>query len=247
MNTKYLDPIQYVLMIFCLLQLCLQTSCTTVKKNALQDLPENVYRISSKSDRSFLPVNNSDSQRVIKKIEVYTDEDSMYFIVPNTTVKSVLRLNEHTTRPLVLFSQGFDFDVFTTPFKFRPAINGLPQQLNTNFNGSFYFGYRTDRFSVQRKASRYGISRDHFTRTGLGVGAFVGVGSAFINPLSMRNTIDYEYDAVAIDYGIAVLLGLRNFNTGFSVGFDFLTDKNRKEWVYQHKPWMGIFIGLNLN
>ena len=92
-----------------------------------------------------------------------------------------------------------------------------------------------------------GVFRENFSKTGFGFGGFIGAGSVFINPKFMDNAIDYEYDALAFDYGIAVLFGVRNFSTGLSLGFDFLTDKNRNNWVYQHQPWIGIFIGLNLN
>jgi hypothetical protein len=39
----------------------------------------------------------------------------------------------------------------------------------------------------------------------------------------MNNSIDYEYDAIAIDYGIATLIGFRNINTGVALGFDFFS------------------------
>jgi len=222
------------------------TGCTTIKKNALEDLPEGKYTISEKSDRSFLNPLDSFQNESMKTIFLY-QEDSLYYQLPSSTVKGTFRLLPGKTRAVVLYKSSFDFDAFTTPFKFRPATTTLPQQLNTNFNGSFYFGFRKDRFSIKRTALSNNLSRDSFTKIGIGIGAFIGVGSAFVNPISMRNTIDYEYDAVAIDYGLAMLIGFKNFNTGVSVGFDFLTDKNRKQWVYQHKPWIGIFIGLNLN
>jgi hypothetical protein len=226
--------------------LVMLASCTTIKKNALEDLPEGKYKISGKSEHSFLFTQQPLQKDTIHTMELY-QEDSLYFIVPGTIIKGTIELKPDYRQPLILHQSGFDFDVFTTPFKFRPANALLPQQLNTNFNGSFYFGYRSDRFSIKRTSLSNNISRDYFTKVGIGVGAFVGVGTAFVNPISMRNNIDYEYDAVAIDYGMAVLLGLKSFSTGVSVGFDFLTDRNRKQWVYQHKPWIGIFIGLNLN
>lgn len=246
MNTRYHKIIHGIIASCCIVLTIIQTGCTTIKKNALEDLPEGKYTVSAKSDRSFLASPDSFQKGSVKKIQLY-QEDSLYFLIPGTPVKGTVRLLPGKSQTIVLYKSSFDFDVFTTPFKFRPATTTIPQQLNTNFNGSFYFGYRGDRFSIKRTQLTNDISRDYFTKAGIGIGAFVGVGTAFVNPISMRNAIDYEYDAVAIDYGLAVLLGLRNFNTGISVGFDFLTDRNKKKWVYQHKPWIGIFIGLNLN
>jgi hypothetical protein len=245
MNTRYPKKAYGLIVSSFIVFSIIQTGCTTIKKNALEDLPEGRYAISGKSDRSLLALEDSFNKDSIKHIHLY-QEDSLYFVLPGTSIKGTIRLLPEKNQQLILYKSSFDFDVFTTPFKFRPATT-LPQQLNTSFNGSFYFGYRRDRFSIKRTRLFNEVSRDRFTKMGVGIGAFVGVGSAFVNPISMRNTIDYEYDAVAIDYGVAILLGLRNFSTGVSVGFDFLTDKNRKQWVYQHKPWIGIFIGLNLN
>lgn len=245
MNTNYHKKFFGAVFACVIVLSVIQTGCTTIKKNALEDLPEGKYTISGKSDRSFLLVQDTFKKKSIKQIHLY-QEDSLYFVLPHTSIKGTIRLLPEKNQQLILYKSSLDFDVFTTPFKFRPAAV-LPQQLNTSFNGSFYFGYRRDRYSIKRKQVFDGVSKDQFTKMGIGIGAFIGVGSAFVNPISMRNTIDYEYDAVAIDYGLAVLLGMRNFNTGLSVGFDFLTDRNRKQWVYQHKPWIGIFIGLNLN
>ncbi|WP_157766391.1 hypothetical protein [Pedobacter ginsengisoli] len=32
-----------------------------------------------------------------------------------------------------------------------------------------------------------------------------------------------------------------------SLGLDMLTDKNRTNWIYQGKPWVGILFGITLN
>jgi hypothetical protein len=47
--------------------------------------------------------------------------------------------------------------------------------------------------------------------------------------------------------GIAGIIGINNFTLGLAVGFDNLLDKNKKVWVYQGKPWLGLAFGLNSN
>lgn len=221
----------------------LLSGCSVLQKSSLQDIPEGKYIIRSNDSLQ--------KKQQAENIFVFHENDSIFFrsIVNNNNavVKGLIYPLASTTNELKLLRPSFDFDIFTTPFKFRPALDDIPQQLNTNFNGSLYFGYRIDIYKVKQKQPYSGILREQFNKNGIGIGAFAGVSSVFINPKFMRNTIDYEYDAMAIDYGIAALFGVRNFSTGLSVGFDFLTDKNRKHWVYQNKPWVGIFIGLNLN
>lgn len=229
---KQLLPVAFILYLFC--------SCSVLQKTSVQDIAEGKYLIPASAD--------SAANRKSTPVYVYTENDSVYYrtLAGRTVTKLLYPVNSKSNN-IILLRPSFDFDVFTTPFKFRPAIAGMPAQFNTSFNGSFYLGYRVDRLKIQQKNIIDGISREKFTKSGIGIGAFAGIGSAFINPKVMNNTIDYEYDAFAIDYGAAVLVGFRNINTGVSLGFDFLTDKNRKQWIYQHKPWLGIFIGLNLN
>ncbi|MFY7840468.1 MAG: hypothetical protein ACOVP7_09335 [Lacibacter sp.] len=224
------------------------TGCSVLQKSSLQDIPEGRYLLPHNPAEN----NAKDSlqQKHTDKIYLYLENDSIFYLPYNNhnsaPAKLIYPLSDQQTK-LVLFKPSFDFDIFTTPFKFRPAITGIPQQLNTNFNGSFYFGYRMDRYTLKKRQLYPGVVRENFNKTGIGIGAFVGAGSVFINPKFMNNAIDYEYDAFAIDYGAAALFGFRNFSTGLSLGFDLLTDKNRKHWVYQNKLWIGIFIGLNLN
>ena len=42
-------------------------------------------------------------------------------------------------------------------------------------------------------------------------------------------------------------MALDKVNFGLNTGMDFLLDKQRKTWIYQSKPWIGISIGLNMN
>jgi hypothetical protein len=219
-----------------------------LRKTSLQDIPEGRYIIPSAANKSFLQSSDSINKESLRYVYLFHENDSVVFRI-NSGSKTggiIYPLNNMQTK-ILLLKTSIDFDVFTTPFKYRPAANGVPPQFNSNFNGSFYFGYLIDRYQVSVKEIYPGIKREKFSKTGLGAGVFIGAGSAFINPKFMNNTIDYEYDALAIDYGAALLFGIRNISTGVSVGFDFLTDKNRKNWVYRHKPWVGIFIGINLN
>jgi hypothetical protein len=61
------------------------------------------------------------------------------------------------------------------------------------------------------------------------------------------NAIAYEYDGAVNLLGINAVLGVEKLSLGLAVGTDHLLDKNRKHWVNQSKPWVGISFGLNLN
>jgi hypothetical protein len=49
---------------------------------------------------------------------------------------------------------GLDLDVISVVFKYRPAVKNFPAQLNNNFNGAIYAGYRTDNYFLRMKIYR---------------------------------------------------------------------------------------------
>ncbi|MDX5480835.1 MAG: hypothetical protein LPK07_04055, partial [Hymenobacteraceae bacterium] len=62
-----------------------------------------------------------------------------------------------------------------------------------------------------------------------------------------QGAIGYEYEGMVWLNGIAGIVGVNNITLGLAVGLDHLFDRNRHDWIYQHKPWIGLAFGLNLN
>ncbi len=85
---------------------------------------------------------------------------------------------------------------------------------------------------------------DHF---GYSVGLFSGFGNTLVSPTNTQNILDSEYDGIVWSKGIAAIVGVNNFTVGLTFGFDNLLDKNKKFWLYENKPWIGLGFGLNLN
>jgi hypothetical protein len=79
------------------------------------------------------------------------------------------------------------------------------------------------------------------------MGVFTGIGSAPIGALSTRDALDIYYDGFINLSGVAAILVMEHVTLGLTLGFDHLLDKNRKVWLYQGKPWVGLSVGLNLN
>ncbi len=150
--------------------------------------------------------------------------------------------------PIHNFRQAsFDIDFLTIPFKFRPQSETLPQQFNTNLNGVIYFGYRNDFFRIKYKKTPLNIYHRNSTHYGLSYGFFTGFGGTAMNPWVTKNNISSEYDGVVWSKGVSAIIGIDNFSIGLALGFDYLTDANKKHWIYQDKPWFGLAFGLNLN
>ncbi|HEY5464052.1 MAG TPA: hypothetical protein VIJ95_12400 [Hanamia sp.] len=144
-------------------------------------------------------------------------------------------------------SGSFDLDVITILFKYRPPVTDYPAQLNSNFNGALYAGYRKDTYILSYSNTPLHVANRKIIHHGYSFGAFAGLGSARIDEFVTLRRIDYEYDGVVFTPGVATELDLNKINFVILSGLDFLTDKNSHVWVNNKKVWIGIGIGLNLN
>jgi hypothetical protein len=149
--------------------------------------------------------------------------------------------------PYNFTQRSFDLDVLTIPFKYRPAMATLPNQLNTNFNGAVYIGYRRDVHRLSYKKAPLRMFERKISHYGVSMGLFTGLGNTAMNPWVTNDHISSEYDGLVWLKGIAVIVGINNFTFGLSLGIDHLLDRNHSVWIYQGKPWVGLAFGLNLN
>ena len=201
------------------------------------------YELNSKKNEKYYVVTGSDS------IKVYPRGNSRQIA---DTVKSITLLFPPNKKPADFMqykfsSKGFDLDVISTVFKYRPAVNNFPGQLNTNFNGAIYAGYRTDDYFLTYTNTPLQVATGKIRHHGYSVGSFAGLGAARIDEYVTLNCINYEYDGTVITGGIATEFGFNKINFGLVLGLDYLTDKNRGVWVNEEMPWLGLSIGLNLN
>ena len=177
-----------------------------------------------------------------KRVFVETIEDTIkiYPVVGESPVPIIPSGDEYFR------TKSFDLDVMTIGFKYRPAAQPIPRQLNANFNGNVYLGYRVDRFRIDFEKTAAGLKKT-FRHRGFTVGVFGGLGATAINPWTTAYKSTDEYDGFILSRGIAAMIGLKTLTVGFGVGWDYLTDRDKNIWIYQNKPWIGLTLGLNLN
>ena len=197
-----------------------------------QTLPDGNYFIKKRNNKEIA--------------RAYTYNDTGY-LIKNDSTKSFSDYLASLQQKEIYIRHSFDIDAFTTPFKFRPGIDNVPPQLNSALNGAIYLGYRADHFVFRNKNLMSEVEKKFSQKIGYGIGGFFGVSATLLNPRVLRNAIDYEYDGFVLEYGSAILISYGNINSGIAIGADALTDKYRKKWIYQHKPWVGIILGINLN
>ncbi len=146
----------------------------------------------------------------------------------------------------IFLKTSFDVDVMTILFKYRPSTSGFPIQLNTNFNGNIFFGYRIDRYKLKFNKTRPGVKKE-LHHLGLTMGGFVGLGTSIISPWTTNNQTTDEYDGFILIRGISAMMAFNNLTFGVGVGWDYLTDRDKNIWIYQNKHWIGVTLSLNIN
>jgi len=201
---------------------------------SLRDSPK--YQLSN----GYYDFRQSDSD--FKRVYVKAKEDTLTIYPTNGGDTLVIK----PSKDEFFRTRTFDADIMTIGFKFRPAVASLPRQVNTNFNGNVYLGYRVDRFQVHYQETPGGLKRSNHHRA-LTVGVFGGLGATAVNPWTTNYQITDEYDGLIFSRGLATMIGLNSLTVGVALGWDYLTDRDKSVWVYQNKPWLGLAIGLNIN
>ncbi len=140
-----------------------------------------------------------------------------------------------------------DLDFLTIPLKYRPKQLNVPSQLNATLNGAVYIGYRTDLYKVSYSKTPLNSNIRNINHYGFSFGFLSGLGNTAMNPTTTFDNISTEYDGIIWTKGIAGIFAINNLTAGLTLGFDNLLDQNRKFWIYESKPWLGLTFGLNLN
>jgi hypothetical protein len=218
-------------------------SCKTI--HAINEIPPDTYLINT-NDYSSLDstIKKTESGRKIKMDVEQTD--SLLKLTPYLGNGKPISFKLSDIKKLKLYRNTFDIDVLTVPFKIRPSVQGFPEQLTANFDAALYIGRRRDNYEISNVRSKGG-SKLQLTGVGYGYGGFIGLGSVTMNPFVTNQAIDYEYDGFVVNGGFAGIYDAKKFNIGLAIGADFLVDKNRRNWIYQGKPWLGVLFGINLN
>lgn len=227
--------------------LMVQSSCNVLIEQPRDYLPDGQYKSDAYGEHIRYVYAESDDEGVT--LYPLTDSDQGLILDRRTRL---VRLPDETESSaefpgIRLVQPSFDLDLLTFAIKYRPGQSSFPEQLNSDINGALYAGYRRDIFDIgylPAAPGKYSLHTNHF---GYSFGVFSGVGATYVTPFVTGNHIDIEYDGVVWSNGLAALIAVNQITLGLGVGWDYLFDENRKHWIYQNKPWVGVAIGINLN
>jgi hypothetical protein len=178
--------------------------------------------------------------------KVYVDMQGDSVIIVGTDQNTRAAKPVEALTDQLFLKRSFDVDVLITPFKFRPSAASFPIQLNTDFNGNIFLGYRFDRFRLhyEKKPTRMSKEIHHRAMT---IGAIGGFGTSFISPWTTNYKTTDEYNSFILSRGFSVMVGVNNLTVGLGIGWDYLTDRDKDIWIYQNEAWYGLTLSLNLN
>ena len=235
--------LRFIYYLTCLFIVIAGSSCNSLHQ--IEKIPEDTYLISAAQYNKLDPASKLVTGQ--KNIQIEVDQsDTVLKIVPVVKEFKPLELKLDNIDQIKLHRYTFDIDVLAVPFKIRPSVEGFPAQLDANFDAALYIGRRRDNYSIKKTKSRRS-SKTHISGEGYGYGAFVGIGAVAMNPYVTRQLINYEYSGLVFNGGIAGIYDAKRFNIGLAIGADILMDKNRNNWIYQGKPWIGVLFGIDLN
>lgn len=221
--------------------LCTLPGCSVLKRSSNKELTDGTYRTRV----------NGKQQQVY--VTVSEDTIAVHDIFGNTVDSASIRrfskqeLDAAKTNGKTFRRSSFDLDLLTIPFRLRPAMQGVPLQLNTNINASAYLGYRNDYHIISYKKGKLKQSDRTVHHYGYSAGLFSGIGNTFMSPTNTAGAINQEYDGVTWLKGIAGFVAVNNYTLGVAIGMDHLLDENNNTWIYQGKLWYGLAFGINLN
>ena len=227
--------------------LILITGCSTIRdapKFSFSDGHYRVYLPGTKPTRVYVE-NEDDSISIF----LLRKSDNHYIINPQTRHVLVLKKirDDSLFRNSTFVHPSFDLDFQTLPIIYRPPSEGFPRQLSSNINGVIYTGYRRDIYNIRYRKLVLGKYKRQITHYGYSIGGFTGLGITAMNPWVTKNAINIEYDGSVWMKGFSFIVGVQSLSVGLAVGWDHLLDENRKYWIYQGKPWVGLALGLHLN
>jgi len=223
------------------------SSCSLVKGNAKYEFNDGIYHIKRFSGNEVYVLHVDEDTIAVFPVLEFPDSTAILIKqrINYTSLQKKFKDNKivHT-----FYKPSVDVDAMTIPLKYRPAVDGFPNQMTTNFNGALYCGYRIDEYRLSYKRTPLNVYKQSEKHKGYSVGLYAGVGSTLIDGTALNNpNSPIQYDGALLIAGVAANIAVEKLTFGISFGSDHLLDKYHAEWLYEGKPCVGFTLGLNIN
>ncbi|HMW39233.1 MAG: hypothetical protein K1X68_05700 [Saprospiraceae bacterium] len=216
-------------------------SCRVLENASRHDFHSGYYRL------------KDNGTKLKTYVQVDQDQISIFSINQGRiSEKSIMDIQTHDDKfelnPNLQFDRtGLDVDLTSILMKYRMARQGRPAQISTDLNLAIYAGWRKDRFGISSVKSPIHRNTLGFYHWGVDAGPFIGLGTTSVNSFSTLGRVLEEYGGLSLQGGVALFAETSFASFGLSIGIDHLTGRDRNEWIYQNKPWLGFVVGVALN
>ena len=223
------------------------SSCVLLSQNSKYNFNDGAYRTSPLSKKQVYVLNVDEDTIAVFPIIQFPDSTAILTSRRTnfTSQQRKLRNNKATHN---FYRPSFDVDAMALPLKYRPAVDGFPNQLTTNFNGALFGGYRIDAYTLKYKRTPLNMYKQEVKHFGYSAGLYVGIGSTLADASTITQpNFQLQYEGALLITGIATNIAVQNITFGITLGIDHLLDKYHKEWLYEGKPNIAFSLGLNIN
>lgn len=236
--------IKFIFICFLAPFFCFFSACNVLKPTSYNELDGELYSMKRDStvEKIFLLVEDDVFKiHPIKEKETSTIYDSVEKRIYPRIVKE-----EIAPDLLEFYNNGLNVEIITLPIKIRPPIQDVPAQLNCDFNGAVFVGYRFSKYTLSYSPIADGLYTRRISDYKFSCGCFIGIGSTMMSPTTTSHASDNEYDGVILQKGVAGNFEINNLTFGIALGFDNLLSKNRQIWIYENKPYLALSLGFNI-
>ena len=223
------------------------SGCSVLRDSAKYNFNDGTYRTKKLSNEKVYVMQVDEDTLAVFPIIQFKDSSAIAVKKRVNYTSAQKKLKDNKTS-VTFYKPSFDVDVMTMPLKYRPATEHLPNQLATTFNGAIYGGYRIDAYDLRYKHTPLNTYKQTIKHSGYSAGLYTGLGSTVIDATSLANPYyELQYEGVLLVMGVATNFAVNDLSFGFSMGTDYLLDKNHESWIYQGKINIGLTLGLNIN
>ena len=127
------------------------TSCSTLEKASIHGFKSGYYKLQSEQENAqnvYVDVTD-------EKIDVYHETGNQ----PDKKVFLSISLKPSDSiliAPMEFRKSSLDIDITAILLKYRPSVDGLEDQLTTDFNVALYTGWRHDNYNIISENRSFG-------------------------------------------------------------------------------------------
>lgn len=168
----------------------------------------------------------------IKKVERTTYK----ILIKDFNTKVKRRYSTGFLRKDPLSGTSITGGVALLPLKFRPKVKVNGEKFGFDFSKDIQLGLSG---GLKQRISHY---NPYFINALFNI----GISSVTMDKFNTMNTLDNNIDIAALTFSYGLVLDFTRIQLGIFAGRDFVSDRNRNNWIYHGKTWFSVGFGYSI-